>query len=343
MIYCTIFAVKIKIGCETSPLLRYGYMADQRCDIVLEGGGVKGIGLVGALSVLAAEGRMPCRVAGTSAGAIVGALLAAGMPVAALTRLMRSVDYTRFRDETLLSRLSMPGKIGSILFEKGIYRGNYAYQWLFTELDKLGVRTFGDLRLDEPWAAELLPQERYKLVVIVSDVSSGRLIRLPWDYAQYGLNPDDMLVADAVRASMSIPYFYRPVKLRGRYLVDGGLLSNFPIDIFDAVGDWPTFGIKLSAKADAFTKMNPVTNPLDYGLAILSTAMSAHDKIYLDDPCAQMRTMFVDTFDIKATHFDISDKEQEALFASGQQTAQKFLKTWSFKAYQKLCVPPTKP
>ncbi len=310
---------------------------DKRCDIVLEGGGVRGIGLVGALSELNAAGHLPCRVAGTSAGAIVGALLASGMPVAELTRLMRSVDYTKFRDNTFLSKFSIPGRVASILFEKGIYKGSYVYQWLFAELDKLGIRTFGDLKLTESWAEALPPEQQYKLVVIVSDVSSGRMVRLPWDYAEYGLNPDDMLVADAVRASMSIPYFYRPANLRGRFLVDGGLLSNFPIDIFDSTNDWPTFGIKLSAKADAFTKMNPVTNPVDYGLAILGTAMSAHDKMHLEDPCAQMRTMFVDTFDIKATHFDISTKEQEALFISGQQTARKFLKTWGFEDYKKVC------
>jgi NTE family protein len=262
------------------------------------------------------------------------------MPIKQIVSLMESIDYTKFRDETLLSRLNFPGKFLSILFEKGIYRGNYAYQWLFAELDKLGVRTFGDLKLTEAWAANLPPEQRYKLVVIVSDVSSGRLIRLPWDYAVYGLNPDNMLIADAVRASMSIPYFYRPVKLKGRFLVDGGLLSNFPVDIFDSTNNWPTFGVKLSAKADAFTKMNPVTNPVDYGLAILSTAMNAHDKMHLDDPCAQTRTIFVDTFDIKATDFDISAAQQQALFVSGQQSAQKFLKSWDYSAYQKVCAQP---
>lgn len=313
-------------------------MTDMRCDIVLEGGGVKGIGLVGALTELSAAGHTSCRIAGTSAGAVVGALLAAGMPVSRLTALMQSVDYSKFRDLTALSRLSVPGKVLSILFEKGIYKGGHAYRWLFDELDKMGIRTFGDLKLKEPWAADLPPNERYKLVVIVSDVSSGRLIRLPWDCAMYGINPDEMLVADAVRASMAIPYFYRPVKLRGRYLVDGGLLSNFPIDIFDSTSEWPTFGIKLSAKADAFTSMNPVTNPVDYGLAILSTAMSAHDKMHLDDPCAQMRTIFVDTFDIKATHFDISKREQQNLFESGRHAARNFLDSWNFKAYKNVCV-----
>ena len=53
-------------------------MADLRADLVLEGGGVKGIGLVGAIAVLEERGYLFNRVAGTSAGAIVGALVAAG-------------------------------------------------------------------------------------------------------------------------------------------------------------------------------------------------------------------------------------------------------------------------
>ena len=58
------------------------------------------------------------------------------------------------------------------------------------------------------------------------------------DYRRVGLDPDEQPVADAVRASMSIPFFFRPVSLRATSgltstLVDGGLLSNFPIDSLD--------------------------------------------------------------------------------------------------------------
>ncbi|MEK7153810.1 MAG: patatin-like phospholipase family protein, partial [Patescibacteria group bacterium] len=291
-------------------------MTGKPCDIVLEGGGVKGVGLVGALQELSSSGYERCRVAGTSAGAIVGALLAAGMKIEDMVTLMKDLDYTKFRDEGFLDKLKLPGKTASFVFEKGIYEGKYVHDWLAEKLEALGVRTFADLKLSEPWAQKLPPQQRYRLVVIVSDVSRGRMVRLPWDYAAYGLDPDQQPVADAVRASMSIPFFYEPVNLRGNYLVDGGLLSNFPISLFDATDEWPTFGIKLSAKADAFTDMNPVTNPIDYSLAIISTAMSAHDQIHIDDPCTQMRTIFVDTFDIKATDFDITKETQAKLYES---------------------------
>ncbi len=314
-----------------------GQRADQKCDIVLEGGGVKGIGLVGSLSELDKAGFRPQRVAGTSAGAIVGSLLAAGITVKDLITLMQSVDYTKFRDRNFLGGFGWPGEGLSLIFTKGIYRGEYLREWLGEQLAHAGVKTFADLRLDEPWAQALPPERRYKLVVIASDVSRGRMVRLPWDYHLYGLDPDEQLVADAVRASMSIPFFYEPAILDKKFLVDGGLLSNFPVDIFDDTAEWPTFGVKLSAKEDTTATINPVTNPLNYTTAILDTLMSAHDRVHVDDPCVTLRTIFVDTTGFKATDFDIKNEQQLVLFENGKKYALKFLKTWDFDNYKKVC------
>ena len=52
---------------------------------------------------------------------------------------------------------------------------------------------------------------RYRLVVHTSDITRGQLVRLPWDYDLYGQDRDDQNVVDAVRASMSIPFFFEPV------------------------------------------------------------------------------------------------------------------------------------
>jgi NTE family protein len=93
------------------------------CDLVLEGGGVKGLGLVGALDVLAERGYRVRRVAGTSAGAIVGALVAAGMPTSQLRQIMSTLDYRQFRDPGLIDRLGLPGQAISLWFEQGIYEG----------------------------------------------------------------------------------------------------------------------------------------------------------------------------------------------------------------------------
>ena len=105
-----------------------------------------------------------------------------------------------------------------------------------------GVSTFADLAITD---RNLPPEQRYRLVVTVADVTLGQLIRLPWDYERvYGLDPDEQSVADAVRASTAIPFFFRPATLtsaegRTSTLVDGGLLSNFPIDSLDRTDGSP--------------------------------------------------------------------------------------------------------
>jgi NTE family protein len=295
------------------------------CDLVLEGGGVKGIGLVGAIEQISKAGYSPCRVAGTSAGAIVGALVAAGMTPIDLVSTMRRLDYAKFRDESFLDKLGIGGKTLSLIFEQGIYEGKYLHGWLTNELEKLGVRTFADLKITDSWAKHLPPERRYKLVVVASDITGGRLARLPWDYRRYGLEPDEQPVADAVRASMSIPFFYEPIKMGGQILVDGGMLSNFPISLFDSTPDWPTFGIKLSAKRDANLTENHISNTFDFAKALLDTMINAHDQMHIDDPATAARTIFVDTFKIKATNFDITPAEQAKLYKSGKKAAKKFL------------------
>jgi NTE family protein len=312
-------------------------IAKSYCDIVLEGGGVKGIGLVGALQEIDAAGYEVRRVAGTSAGAIVGSLLAAGMPIAHMVQLLKTLDYTKFRDPSPLSKFGWPGEAASLIFTKGIYEGHYLHDWLSEQLEKLGVQTFADLKITEDWAKDLPPERRYKLVVVASDISRGRMVRFPWDYAAYGLDPDKQPVANAVRASMSIPYFFQPAKLDRKLLVDGGMLSNFPIDSFDDTTEWPTFGIKLSAKENASVASNPVQNPLDFTTAILNTLIESHDRMHLDDPCTARRTIFVDTMDVKSINFDIKPLQQTSLFERGQQAAEKFLASWDYAEYLKAC------
>jgi NTE family protein len=319
-------------------------------DLVLEGGGVKGIGLVGAVSVLEEHGYRFRRVAGTSAGSIVGALLAAGYTAAELHSLMGEISLKDFRDESLLDRLGPVGKGLSVVLERGVYEGNRLRAWLAESLAVRNAGTFGELRYTGDPGSALPAHLSYKLVVTASDVSRGRLVRLPWDYLAYGLEADERQVADAVRASISIPFFYEPVTLRGPALkesitlVDGGLLSNFPIGIFDRRDArpprWPTFGIKLSARPDAMQIANRTAGILGFSRAIVATMASAHDQMHLDDPCVIRRTIFVDTGKVKATDFDLGPEKQAALYESGRRAATDFLKTWDFDAYVRNCRTP---
>jgi NTE family protein len=317
-------------------------------DLVLEGGGVKGIGLVGAAQVLDEAGYRFERLAGTSAGAIVAAFLAAGFPVGEVTARMRRLDLRRFRDPTMLSRVPLVGRTASLLLRRGLYEGRELEEWLRPQLAEQGVRTFGDLRLRGE-AAEGLPSEAaYRLVVLATDLSLGRQVRLPWDYRRlYGLDPDEQDVARAVRTSAAIPFFFRPVTLdhgatgATSYLVDGGLLSSFPVDVFDVprgqVPRWPTFGIKLSARPSAQTVPRAVTGPVSYLRAVVETLLGATDRAHLDDPCVLARTMFVDTLDVRSTDFDLDAALRARLEANGRSAAERFLERWDEEAYRALC------
>ena len=77
------------------------------------------------------------------------------------------------------------------------------------------------------------------------------MLILPDDISRYGIDPMEFEIAKAVRMSISIPLYFKPIKFSYEngcsFIVDGGILSNFPIWIFDVEGipRWPTFGLKL--------------------------------------------------------------------------------------------------
>lgn len=323
-------------------------------DLVLAGGGVKGIGLVGSVVKLMEAGYRAHRVAGSSAGSIVGAIVAAAarddqMTPEQVRTLALSIDYRKFLDPGPIESVPLLGPSWAILQGSGIYRGDYAHRFIAEQLKTLGVTTFADLRLDDD---ELPDERRYRLVVTAADVTTGQLVRLPWDYRRvYGLDPDKQLVADAVRASMSIPFFFRPVTLTSTAglkstLVDGGLLSNYPIDSLDRQDGkpprWPTFGVTLLPNLPAGNdRVIPALAPL--GLfggphlleEVITTVLVGRDQAYLNQPWVSARTIRVDSTKVGVLDFDISRREIDALYAKGYEAAATFLSTWDEQAYFK--------
>ena len=92
-----------------------------RVDLVLEGGVVKGIGLAGAYAVLEQHGYTPQNVAGTSAGAITAALIAAGYNAAELKEIVLSLDFKQFEDRAWEDRIPVIDRSASIFLDQGIY------------------------------------------------------------------------------------------------------------------------------------------------------------------------------------------------------------------------------
>lgn len=313
--------------------------AAPRADLVLEGGGVKGLAFGGVLTVLARHGYQFERVAGTSAGAITAALVVglqrAGEPITRLADVIGTLDLTRFPDASPAGRALGPlrgvADLGSLLFLGGINEGAYLEDWLSGVLADLGVRTFGDLRRPDPGSA-LPPDRQHALVVVTSDLSRRRMTLLPWDFADYGLDPDEQSVARAVRASSAIPFYFRPVDYAtahgGVSLVDGGFLSNYPITIFDqperGLARWPTIGVRLSAREDDRVT-RPVRNIVQVALAVVDTAMHGVDARHIDDPDAIARTIFVDVGAVRSTDFHLSPERRADLVSRGAAAAEKWL------------------
>ncbi|MDQ6754604.1 MAG: patatin-like phospholipase family protein [Actinomycetota bacterium] len=325
-------------------------MAD--ADLVLEGGGVKGSALVGAVAALAQadDAYTFHRVAGTSAGAIVASLLASGMSAAQVKAVMDGLEFSQFEDEAgFISHLPGLGPAAGLLLHEGIYAGGFLHTWLLETLARAGIETWADLRDDDEGSA-LPPAQRYKLVVIVSDVSRGMMLRLPWDYQNLlGVDPDTQLVADAVRASASIPFFFRPWKMPTNMdlighdhivCTDGGMLSNFPMALFDRhdgrPSRWPTLGVKLSGQQSIRDgDWKPDNGNIELAKSLISTMMGAHDRAYVSDPRSSSRTIFVDTSGYRATDFHLTAADKSKLFGKGMESGQKFLAHWDWEQWKR--------
>ena len=307
-----------------------------RVDGVFEGGGVKGIALVGAASEIEAAGYEFVNLAGTSAGAIVATLLAAGYSAAEVKQTINGINFSTFEDPNLIGRIPYVGALVDEIFNKGLYKGDVFLNLMRDLLAKKGIHTFRDL-IQPEFAGD--DRYRFKVRVVASDISRGRMLVLPQDITinDYGIAPEDLEVALAVRMSMSIPFFFEPVKLKNSYIVDGGLLSNFPVELFDSAGvpEWPTFGYKLvvSGQADpTHLVQHPISGPISELAALFFTAMEAHDAYYLSND-KFVRTITIDSLGIGSTDFNLTPAQKEALYQSGVNAAKTFLDHWDFQKY----------
>jgi NTE family protein len=328
-------------------------------DLVLEGGGVKGLGLAGAVESLLRAGYSFPRVAGTSAGSILAAFLAAGVGADELVAIMDRFDYSRVPDRATPG-IPLVSEGLSLLHSAGAYEGDYLREFMYEELGKLGITTFGDLRRHDPGDDGDLPADRrYNLVVMATDITAGRLLRLPWDYHLLQLDPDDQVVADAVRASASIPLYFEPVIVKDGLsgeqttLVDGGILSNFAIEIFNRTDGqpprWPTFGVQVLPDLPAGSaqllprsvlpalRVSQLIPPLRLLEQVVATAIVGNDQTYLERPCVRRRLIQVDTSPIGIIDFDASAAVRQRVIANGANAAEAFLKEWDWDRYQKEC------
>ncbi|PJJ53121.1 patatin-like phospholipase family protein [Hymenobacter chitinivorans] len=242
-------------------------------NLVMEGGGIRGIAYGGALQELEQQGVLAGirRVGGTSAGAIQAALLAVGYSPAEIIAVVNEMPVQRLND----GRLMFFGGSTRLIKQYGWYRGDQ-----FTKfMGELVARKTGSADLTLAQLHDLATQGKGRDLY----TTGTNLTRQQVQVFSYETHPD-LRVADAVRISMSIPLYFRAVLLDTQghvvhkpaknqaveVLVDGGLLANYPVDLFDKPQYLP------AAQAAAH---QPAVNPETLGLRLDRPEQIAYDTL----------------------------------------------------------------
>ncbi|THU38095.1 hypothetical protein FAM09_15530 [Niastella caeni] len=284
-------------------------------NLVFEGGGVKGIAYAGALQVLTDCGIMPQikQVAGTSAGAITATLVALGYTAPEIKSIIMSMDFKQFEDGWDPLRLPT---------EYGLYKGNTFLVWI--------QKMIADKASKGPNAtfADLYNQNGIGLFVFATDLNL-------YSIKQFShLDTPNVPIAEAVRASMSIPMFFKAWKFSNNLpddhiYVDGGVVLNYPLTVFDTPQnpDNPqTLGLYLYDR-NGNKKPNALDfdQPIEYCKVLFETLLDSQDIDFEENESMEKRTIKIDDFGIAATDFGLTQQQKEQLYKSGVYYTEAYL------------------
>lgn len=252
----------------------------------------------------------------------------------------------------------------------GFNPGNNFKDWLSAELGKNGIFTLHnltELRKQLPEGLRYIADEtrnefEAKLAVISSEITTHTKAEFPRMAGLYWKNPETVSPAEFVRASMSIPFFFEPYIVRNipsagqandpgwyefaRYsgevppetrFVDGGMLSNFPINVFHCQNNLlprkPTFGVRLSVYRQNYSKTGSLKGMCG---GMISTMRQIHDYDFLLKNPDYSRLICRIDADSRYNwlNFNISKEEQLGLFVLGAQKAIAFLEAFEWEEYK---------
>lgn len=314
---------------------------------ILAGGGVKGAALVGGLQAADDLGIDFVGYGGASAGSLVALLASLGYPLEDLRRIIVETDFTDFLDDggDSLERLKSiswsrlfrrpwcavgDSRIITSLFSKlGLYEGEKLRQFILGKI----VERHPQLRDVAQITFNHLAQRQCKpLKIIVSDICHRKAI--VYSAANGAFSATDHEIDDsvvhAVRASISYPFVFKPVKLGDRYLVDGGLCSNLPVFLFARERiqtSRPIIAFDLIASREVQVNSYKMRN---FGGDLMATALEASDSLHRKTIVDYINNVYyvpigvpqgIDTLD-----FSLSKEKREQLFLRGYYDAMKHLR-----------------
>ena len=330
-------------------------------NLVFEGGGVKGIAYVGAMEVLADLGILQNikRVGGTSAGAINALLLGLNYSPAETRDILSSLNFNNFLDDTW--GIVRDGQ--RLIKEFGWYKGDFFRSWVADLIRKKTGNpeaTFKDV-------FEQKNSKGFRDIYFVGTNLSTRFVEV-FSYEHTPRIP----LADAVRISMSIPLFFSAVRsFRGDVYVDGGLLDNYPVKIFDRekyveqhmlvpdyyeqhnqqlkqmgksinpyVYNQETLGFRLDTAKEiavfrdqAEPEHQKIDDFFSYAWGLIETILESQGSQHLHSDDWQ-RTIYIDTLGVKTTEFNLGDAKKKDLVVSGQTNTKNYFQWYNNPANQ---------
>lgn len=241
-------------------------------NLVFEGGGIRGIAYGGVLLELDSLGLLDSleRVGGTSVGAIQSALLAVGYSPQEVIDEISTLKFQKFSD----GRGIFIGGTYRTLNRFGWYRGDRFQQWMARRVEaKLG----GDLTLAELHALAQASKQHYDLYTVATNLTRQRV-----EVISHETYPD-LTISEAVRISMSIPLYFEAMFMDSTghlvdqpkagqpldVLVDGGIVANYPIHLFDEQRYLP-----YGTRGDT----TPIVNPYTLGIRLEREDQLAYDQ-----------------------------------------------------------------
>ena len=279
-------------------------------NLVFQGGGVKGIAYVGALEQLDHLKKLDAveRVAGTSAGAITAFLLALRYTPKEIHEIVFNLNFSSFEDRWNPIR---------VLTRYGLYAGDVFLQVMSQKAAKKlhAKATFADFKANGC----------RDLKVFSTDLFTHSIQEFSFE------KTPNTIVAEAVRASMSIPLFFKAWKFSNKIpndhlYVDGGVLLNFPIHAFSRNGlqiDY-TLGLHLDDFSNQ-RKIDKIKNChlLHYTKSLFDTMLMSQVVDFDHDPDEKQETVRIDDLGISATDFDLTTAQKKALIQKGKEAVEK--------------------
>lgn len=262
----------------------------KKIKLVLSGSGTLYPVHAGAIIRLAEAGYEFEAVAGSSGGALIAGALASG--------------YKPNDEVSKLLKLTAPAK--NNLIRPSLL--NFIFKWGFIKTKRI------EEMLDK-YMANKLGQSVIPVHIVTANIETKEA--KIWNSIEH----PNMKFSDALVASMSIPLVFEPKEIDGDIYVDGGVASNYALDIFGTGKD--VIGLRIN-QIEARECKKEISNIVDYGMAIIETMIESSIKEHLDD-AVYARTIFLDTTE-HSLNFNMTDSDIDKMIKEGYDSVDKWLK-----------------